>query len=188
MIAPTGGSHGYDRNFSSPSAPRTYYVGYLCSRRPFASWPPGISRLFLQNLSPESELSPQAETERATRRASGGGRSKTTIGRPSVRPSATRASAVPPVLGPARQTPVILWASPKPESESLGPPLAWRERVLRHGRQAAGGGPTLGPPSSMGRSVGRLRANGPLRICQKRSQPKRLSPSRGTRSAEEGHF
>ena len=183
MIAPTGGSHGYDRNFSSTSAPRTY-VGYLCSRRPFASWPPGISRLFLQNLSPESELSPQAETERATQRASGGGRSKTTIGRPSVGHSrvggAPRARARPPDAGNPlgfTQTGVGI----------IGPPFGLA-RASAQAWQAGGRRRAHTWAPVVDGSVGRLRANGPLRICQKRSQPKRLSPSRGTRSAEEGHF
>ena len=62
-------------------------------------------------------------------------------------------------------------ASPKPALESLGPPLAWRECEPRHaGRKAH-------TWAAVARSQGRLCANGPLRICQKRSQPKRLSLS-----------
>ena len=185
MIAPTGGRHGYDWElFLFKCAP--YIRGLLVFPPPvrlLASWPlGGISRLFLQNLSPESELSPQAETERATRRASGGGRSKTTIGRPSVGHSrvggAPRARARPPDAGnPLGFTQTGVGIIGTPFGLARASAQAWQ----------AGGGPTLGPPSSMGR-FGRLRANGPLRICQKRSQPKRLSPSRGTRSAEEGHF
>ena len=160
MIAPIGRRTAPIGTFHFQECP--IYLGYLClstpDSEPLDHW---VFASVSANFVPRFRTVPSGRDGRAS-----GGRREAQKERPSHRPLTPcrrySPSSGPPDIGnPLGFT--------QPVAGIIGAPLGLA-RVLRQASCRPDTKPTLGP-----RSMGRLCANGPLRICQKRSQPKRLS-------------